>query len=176
TNGTSYTFKVTATNGVGSTDSALSGAVIPEDTLLDFSAPATVDSSDGTSNNLGVSFTSGVPGQITGIRFYKAPTNTGTHIGDLWNSSGQLLATATFTNETASGWQTVLFSQPVQITTGTTYTASYFAPNGHYSFTGSVFTSPLTNGPLQAPASGSNPNGSLLYPSSNSIPTKRYNF
>ena len=40
-------------------------------------------------------------GQITGIRFYKGPQNLGTHVGNLWNSTGtQLLGTATFTNET----------------------------------------------------------------------------
>ena len=175
TNGTAYTFKVTATNSVGSTDSNASASVIPADTLFDFSTPATVDSGDGNSNNLGVSFSSTVPGTVTGIRFYKAQTNTGTHVGDLWSSGGQLLAQAIFTGETASGWQTVVFAQPVQITPGTIYVASYYAPNGHYSFTGSVFTSPFTNNPLQAPASGSNANGSYLYAGSNSFPTNGFN-
>ena len=50
-----------------------------------------------------------------GIRFYKAAANTGTHIGNLWTASGQLLASATFTNETASGWQQVNFASPVPI-------------------------------------------------------------
>ena len=175
TNGTSYTFKVTATNGVGSTDSTASPLVVPADTLFDFGTPALVDSADGNSNNLGVSFSSTVPGAVTGIRFYKAPTNTGTHVGDLWSVGGQLLAQATFTGETASGWQTVLFAQPVQVTPGTTYVASYYAPNGHYSFTGAVFTSTFTNNPLQAPASGGNPNGSYLYSGSNSFPTNGFN-
>ena len=39
--------------------------------------------------------------------------------------SGTLLASATFTNESASGWQQVNFSNPVPITAGTTYVASY---------------------------------------------------
>ena len=59
-------------------------------------------------------FTSASFGQITGIRFYKDAQNTGTHIGDLWSSNGTLLASATFTNETASGWQQVNFTTPVQ--------------------------------------------------------------
>ena len=54
----------------------------------------------------------------------KTKSNIGTHTAHLW-SSGRLLASATFANETASGWQEVLFSQPVQITAGTTYVASY---------------------------------------------------
>ncbi len=45
-------------------------------------------------------------GTVTGIRFYKAAANTGTHVGSLWERSGKLLAQGTFTNETASGWQT----------------------------------------------------------------------
>ena len=49
-------------------------------------------------------------GYISGVRFYKGTTNTGVHIGNLWTTSGTLLATATFTNESASGWQQVNFS------------------------------------------------------------------
>ena len=47
-----------------------------------------------------------VSGTVTGVRFYKAAANTGTHIGSLWSATGTQLASATFTNETASGWQT----------------------------------------------------------------------
>ncbi len=74
-------------------------------------------------------------GWITGVRFYKAAANTGTHIGSLWTTNGTRLATATFTNESATGWQSVTFASPVAVTAGTTYVASYFTPTGHYSFT-----------------------------------------
>ena len=49
-----------------------------------------------SSVELGFKFTSSVSGEITGIRFYKGPQNTGTHIGDLWSADGTLLASATF--------------------------------------------------------------------------------
>ena len=88
---------------------------------------------------LGVKFSSEVAGRATGVRFYKASTNTGTHIGSLWSSSGTLLASATFTGESASGWQQVTFSTPVTIAANTTYVASYLAPKGHYSETLSGF-------------------------------------
>ena len=101
--------------------------------------PTTTDSGDSASIEVGVKFQSDTNGYITGIRFYKASANTGTHIGNLWTSTGQLLASATFTNETASGWQQVNFSQPVAINPNTTYVASYFAPNGHYSEDGAYF-------------------------------------
>ena len=35
-------------------------------------------------------------GSITGVRFYKAAGDTATHTGSLWSSTGQLLATGTF--------------------------------------------------------------------------------
>ncbi len=60
-------------------------------------------------------FSSEVTGNVTGVRFYKAAANTGTHIGSLWSAGGTLLASATFTGESASGWQQVNFSSPVPI-------------------------------------------------------------
>ena len=67
------------------------------------------------------------------MRFYKAPTNTGTHVGHLWSRTGTLLATATFNSESGSGWQTVSFAKAIPVTAGVTYVASYYAPAGHYS-------------------------------------------
>ena len=90
---------------------------------------------DPNAVSLGVKFRSDVNGFITGIRFYKGSANTGTHVGSLWTSGGQLLATATFTNETASGWQQANFATPVAITANTVYVASYHAPNGGYAAT-----------------------------------------
>ena len=95
--------------------------------------PGGIDSGDPASIEVGVKFKTDTFGTATGIRFYKASTNTGTHIGNLWTSSGQLLASATFTGESASGWQQVNFAQPVTLNPNTTYVASYFAPKGHYS-------------------------------------------
>ena len=129
TNGTAYTFKVTATNSSGpSQPSAPSSAITPENTLFDFATPATPDAGDGSGVELGVKFTSTSSGTITGLRFYKSAANTGTHVGTLWSSTGTVLATGTFSNETASGWQTLLFTTPVTVTAGTTYVAGYLRP------------------------------------------------
>ena len=130
---------------------------------------------------LGVKFTSDTFGQVSGIRFYKASANTGTHIGSVWNSSGQLLASATFTGESSSGWQTVTFSSPVTILPGTTYVAGYFAPNGHYSTTPDYFYNApaptplggatLNSPPLHAVSNITSPNGVFSYGSSSTFPS-----
>ncbi|PWI50942.1 adhesin, partial [Rhizobium phaseoli] len=72
---------------------------------------------------------------------------------DLWSSTGTKLATATFTNTTASGWQTANFTTPYTITANTTYVASYHT-TGAYVATANFFTTAVTSGPLTAPASG----------------------
>jgi hypothetical protein len=110
-------------------------------------APKTIDSSVSAATEVGVKFQVDTFGVVTGIRFYKASTNTGTHIGNLWSASGQLLATATFTSESASGWQQVNFAQPVSLNKNTTYIASYFAPKGHYSADSAYFYTTPKLGP-----------------------------
>lgn len=76
--------------------------------------------------DLGLRFQSDSAGFVTGVRFYRGGTaHGGTDIGELWNSSGTLLASATFTNESDSGWQQVNFSSHVAISAHTTYTVSY---------------------------------------------------
>ena len=74
------------------------------------STPAVANVNDPNSVEVGLKFTSTTNGEITGIRFYKGPLNTSTHVGNLWSSTGTLLASAAFVNETASGWQQVNFS------------------------------------------------------------------
>jgi Domain of unknown function (DUF4082)/Fibronectin type III domain/Bacterial Ig domain len=177
TNATAYTFTVQATNSVGTGPASTpSNQATPNDTIFDFATPANIDSFDGSSVELGVKFTASVNGSILGIRFYKAPTNTGTHAGHLWSTNGTLLAGASFTNETSSGWQQVYFPTPVPITAGTTYVASYFAPNGHYPFTGQGFSSSVANPPLQALANTTSPNGVYVYTgSSGTFPNNTYN-
>jgi hypothetical protein len=96
-------------------------------------------SSDPSPIEVGVKFRSDTVGYIHGVRFYKGTGNTGTHKGTLWSKSGGSLASATFTNETASGWQEVRFSAPVAIAANTTYVASCFLPAGHYAATEGFF-------------------------------------
>jgi hypothetical protein len=116
--------------------------------------PARPDAGDGGDVELGVKFTSAVRTRATGVRFYKSAANTGTHTGSLWNAAGTRLATGTFVEETATGWQTLVFDTAVELVPGSTYVASYHAPNGHYAADLDYFaTGAASDGPLTMPSS-----------------------
>ena len=97
-------------------------------------------------------------------------------MGNLWSSTGTKLATATFANETASGWQQVNFTTPVSITAGTVYVASYLAPSGHYAADSGFFaTAGVDNAPLHALKDGvSGGNGVYAYGTSSTFPSNSF--
>ncbi|MGO9954650.1 MAG: fibronectin type III domain-containing protein [Solirubrobacteraceae bacterium] len=100
TNGTPYTFTVTANHANGNGPaSAASPAVTPEDTMFDFSGPPQlVDSGDDNQVEVGVRFQSDVDGWVTGVRFYKAAANRGPpggFAGSVDNSPLHALANST---------------------------------------------------------------------------------
>ncbi|MGD9723480.1 MAG: DUF4082 domain-containing protein [Pirellulales bacterium] len=185
-NSTSYSISVTggasgvkdlAGNPLASTvTSSFTTAAVTPTTFSLFNntgTPAVIDSGDAQAVELGVKIRADVNGYLTGIRFYKAAGNNGTHTAHLWSSAGQLLATATFTNETASGWQEVAFSTPVAITAGVTYTASYHTTSGRYSYTRNAFGNAVDSGPLHALANGTSSNGVYRY-GAGGFPTQSY--
>ncbi|GHO45994.1 DUF4082 domain-containing protein [Ktedonospora formicarum] len=128
--------------------------------------PSNTSATDDQATELGMRFTANTNGSIYGIRFYKGNGNNGTHTGSLWNTSGQRLATSTFTNESKSGWQQMNFSQPVAVKANTTYIASYFAPSAHYAYTYNFFNKSHTVGALTATQG--------LYKYGGGFPTKTY--
>jgi Domain of unknown function (DUF4082)/Concanavalin A-like lectin/glucanases superfamily/Bacterial Ig domain/Secretion system C-terminal sorting domain len=135
-------------------------------------SPALPNDYDGQPIEVGVKFRSSIAGYITGVRFWKgSSTNTPTHIGHLWSSTGTKLAEANFGTETASGWQTVTFTSPVAISANTTYVASYFSPSGRYASTNPYFSTATTNGYLTALANGTDgSNGVYLYSATGGFP------
>lgn len=159
---TAYTVSVSAADASGNAPAApmtwsftTAAGQCPCSLYSAATVPTTVDSNDPGAYEMGVRFTPTVNGTVTAVKFYKAATNTGTHTGTLWSSTGQQLATGTFTNETASGWQTLTFATPVAVTAGTTYVASYTTSGGHYSAdTGYFEQGAVTTPPLGAPAAG----------------------
>jgi hypothetical protein len=172
----SFTVQVTAgaqsaTKALSITVNTVTATIWPSNPV-----PAVVDGGDPGAVELGVKFRSDVAGFITGLRFYKSAGNTGTHVGHLWSSSGTLLGTLTFTGETASGWQQANFASPVAIAANTTYVASYFAPNGHYSGNANYFaTQGVDSPPLHALATGvSGGNGVYAYGATSTFPINTY--
>lgn len=138
--------------------------------------PLIPTSTDTQAVNLGVRFTADVDGIVSGIRFYKGAGNSGTHVGTLWTSGGVKLASATFTNETASGWQRADFATPVRVTANTVYVASYLAPVGRYADDAGGFASTAVDSPpLHALRDGTNgANGVYAYAASSTFPTATY--
>jgi hypothetical protein len=128
--------------------------------------PANVTGNDGNSVELGIKFSTSVPGEIVGIKFFKATNATGPHTAHLWNPNGNSLGNGTFTNETVSGWQTFTFPSPIIITPGMVYTASIHT--AQYAWNEPAFTTPLVVGPLSAPVSA----GVYAYGSTSAYPTK----
>ena len=183
TNGTTYTFTVTATNAIGNGPaSEHSNAVTPTapasglDTIFGLATPTTIDSGDTHSAVVGVKFSSEVAGNITGIRFYKAATNTGTHVGSLWSAKRHPAGLGGFHQRNdlrlAAGQ---LLQRRWRSLPNTTYVASYLAPNGHYSDTSAGFsTSGVSNPPLSALANSLSPNGVYAYSTTSVFPTSSY--
>ncbi|WP_050855606.1 Ig-like domain-containing protein, partial [Gillisia limnaea] len=130
---------------------------------------------DGQAVQLGMKFRSSENGFVSGVRFFKQAGNTGTHIGQLYSRTGSLLAQATFTNETASGWQEVAFSSPVAVTANTTYVISYHSGSGFYSASNPFFNSATVKTPLTGLQSGTDgPNGVYRYSGTPAFPNQNY--
>jgi hypothetical protein len=163
---------VTATVSVNVLNAAVRQTLFkPTDTP----AVAGFDESGGV--QLGVKFRCTTPGgKARGIRFYKGPQNTGTHVGRLWDENGTLLATATFSGESASGWQETTFPTPVNLTAGATYIASCHTAVGRYSVTPNFFATTHTSNALVAPASSASAgNGVFAYGLSTTFPNQSFN-
>jgi Domain of unknown function (DUF4082) len=92
---------------------------------------------------LGIKFSSNVPGKISAIRFYRTiPIDSG-YLIHLWDEQGNLLGNgAAFEGQQPTpGWQTVQLYPPVTIEAGKTYIASYYANGGRYPVSQNFFQS-----------------------------------
>lgn len=169
---------IVGANGVAGDDVAWSFAVQTAaeqavTTIFGSTVPqVAAETDDSASVELGLAFRSAVAGEVRAIRFYKAVSNTGTHVGSIWSPTGERLAQVTFVGESASGWQRALLSQPVAIEPGLVYTVSYLAPRGNYSYSPGALVAPQTSGPLTTEAPT---NGRFRYGSGGSMPTTAWN-
>ena len=123
------------------------------------------------SYELGTKIVATAPASLIGIRFYKDPSETGTHTGRIWSSTGTLLASVVFTGETASGWQTQALATPLALTVGQTYVVSV-GFNAFFSMTNFGLQQQLSNGPISTDVTlGKN---GVNGPSSGVFPTSSY--
>ncbi|MCU0261744.1 MAG: DUF4082 domain-containing protein, partial [Ilumatobacteraceae bacterium] len=142
----------------------------------DTATPATTNANDnpGVGIEVGVKLRASQDGYITGLRFYWAPGDSGTHTGNLWTAGGTLLATAAFPAASVPGWQTVALDAPVPVAAGTTYVASQHSSEGYYPYTSGYFATAFVNPPLTALADGTDgPNGVYRY-GATGFPTTTY--
>jgi hypothetical protein len=157
-------------------DVAFTPTVCPCSIWNGSAVPTVVDAGGGSGVEVGMKFTSNSSGMITGMSFYKSSANTGTHVGNLWSSTGTLLATAAFSGETASGWQTVSFSPAVAITANTVYVVSYHTTVSHFSADQGFFATGVNKFPLQALSNGvAGGNGVYAYGTNSTFPGNSYN-
>jgi hypothetical protein len=140
-----------------------------------------MDVKDSTLNDnkgaieLGLKFQSSLAGIVNGVKFYKTTGNVGIHTGELYSATGDLLASKVFTDETAIGWQVVMFDQPVAITANTTYIAAYHSSLGWYTCTDYAMLTPVVHAPLIALANDpESPNGIYKYTHIPAMPDTTY--
>ena len=148
---------VTATaSGIGSVTFAATGtSSVSTQQIFTTQVPALLDANDGVSYELGMKFRSTRSGKISALRYWKAPSDGGVHVGRIWDSAGTLVASVTFTGETASGWQQQAFLTPISIAASTTYMVSVNI-NTNYAFSSSGLATSVVNGDLSTVADGAN--------------------
>ena len=127
----------------------------PGQTVFTTQLPGLPNLTNNVAYELGTKITADVFGQIIGIRFWKSPRETGTHVGHIWASNGRPLVSVSFTNETASGWQQALLNAPLSIAAGITYVVSVNT-NTYYGETLGGLTKAVVNGDVSTVADGHN--------------------
>ena len=154
-----------------------------QQTLFTTQTPVLTGQNDSVSYELGMKFQSSVSGNISAIRYWKdASEPAGNHAGNIWSSTGTLLASTAFVNETASGWQQQALTPPLTIQANTTYVVSvnvvsfYVATNSGPFFpilnTDAGLFFPVVNGALTSLADGNNG----LFGNPGTFPTHSFEF
>jgi hypothetical protein len=170
-----YTDALGGSENIFSNPTTTISAFSPSQSLFTTQTPVTLNATDGSGSagdyELGMEFQSAKAGTISSIRYYKAASETGTHIGKIWSSTGQLLASVTFTNETGSGWQQQALATPLTIAANTKYVVSVNA-NQYYVATSNGLATTLTNGDISAVADGSN---GVFNTTPSAFPTQSWN-
>ncbi len=171
-NGTTYYYVITALNSCGQSKNSAEVSATPE-ASFDGISVLTTQLPAGSYNDgpweLGMKFQTSQAGKVISIRYYKVTGESGAHVGHLWDAAGNLLGTALFGTESASGWQTANLANPLTLTPNTTYIVSANS-NLMYGATNQGLAVPIVNPPLSSVADGANG----VYAVPGSFPTLTY--
>lgn len=120
-------------------------------------APIIANITDGFPYELGTKFKASADGEVTAVRFWKAPGEPATaiHIGTIWSAAGEKLAVAAFSDETNSGWQTAALPCPLRVKAGIGYVVSVNT-SGYYVATNNGLATAVVNGLIGSVADGKN--------------------
>jgi hypothetical protein len=133
----------------------ISSATGPPQSLFTTQTPAAPNDTDGVPYELGMKFRLARTGQITAIRYWRSPSDSGSHVGRIWSATGVQLASVTFSGGTASGWQQQALATPLRVQANTIYTVSVNVA-AYFPFTDSGLATAIVNGDISSVADGAN--------------------
>lgn len=117
-------------------------------TFLGEQQPGQLNPGDNAAVELGVKLTTQKDIKVHALRYFQGPQGLGEHTGSIWDSSGNLLATAAYADASEPGWQIVYLDAPIELQANSEFTVSYHAPAGGYVFTPADFANGKTDGVL----------------------------
>ncbi|MBI1172397.1 DUF4082 domain-containing protein [bacterium] len=144
--------------------------------LFDKQAVTATSYNDGTGLELGMRLTTTQAATVSELRYYRAAgdsADTDVRQGHLWDSTGHLLGSVTFTSTPGqSGWQVAALNTPVLLQAGQNYTVSYHTLDNYVATAGYFATAHSdATGELTAPSGA---NGVYAYGNGSSLPTGTY--
>ncbi len=175
-NGTGpFDVNITSPSGTATYNDIAVGGIItnfaPPSTRVWQAIPAPLPATfEDASYTFGVRFSTSVTGFVKGVRFLSADGVSavpGNYTGQLWTNTGTLLASGVFAGVTTDSWQELLFTEPILITAGTPYVASYNIGTAiSYASTPNGLVAPVTFGTVTALAGGGlyTPGAAVAFP------------
>jgi hypothetical protein len=123
---------------------------------------------------LGVRFTASVDGAVVALRYFRSDGDDEEHATTLWSPTGEALATTAFVARDRPGWQEAALSEPVALTAGEVYVASYHSAAGYAATVGYFARPRLGSGPIAVPADGTTNSGVFRYGDAPGMPQESW--
>jgi len=112
--------------------------------------PASPVDTDRTRTTLGLEFSTASAGQVSAIEVYRGPGGAVPQDATIWAPDGRALAVADFADPEGTGWLVAELPEPVTLTPGQRYVASYTAPRGGYAGDNDALATPVVRDALTA--------------------------